>query len=122
MQLDDAPCNGKTETRVAVSGSLTRRLVKGFEYSRQVTLRDAFAGVGDAQNYLLRIAAHGNTHGPAGRCVGEGVVDEIVEHALHQRDIRGNQGQIRIQLHGQRDLALAGLELELLHHVLNQLG
>ena len=122
MQLDDAPRDGETEARVAVFGLSIRRLVVAIENARKISFRDPFAGVRDTENHLVGIAANGDAHSPAGRRVPEGVVDEIVEHALHQRDVGGNQGQIRVQLHGQLDLALAGFELEFLYHVLNKLG
>ena len=69
--------------------------------------------------------AHLHRHPAARRRVGEGVVEQVVEGALEQPDVGGDERVGAPGMAGQclqRHAVALGVEVELLHHVLGELG
>ena len=53
--------------------------------------------------------------------MADGVVDQVLQHALHQGDVAANEREIGTDARLECDAALLRAKLELLHDVLNQL-
>ena len=122
MQLHDALRDRKAQPGVRIPPVRVPGLVEAVEHARQVLGGDARPAVGDRHPHRVPVAADGDADRPAVRGMGEGVVDQVFEHALHQRDVRLDHRQPLAGVDVDGGAATLRLQPELLRDVADQLG
>lgn len=116
VRLDDAPrdCEAKPGARthlVAVAGAGGLASIKAIKHMGQIAAWDAFATISDGQLDFVGGSAQGEGYRAVGGSVPYGILDQIVQYALHPGSVQRHTRQRTLHLALQMDVFLASLRL-----------